>query len=253
MPELHGSSTRLYANGLDISSLFREAEAGRERELVDTTAFGSTATKHTLAPAASGAVSASGMLEIDETTGVQVVKTMLDAAENNVSGNSIIVCMMRDTTIGDPGFALIGSTQDQRVSFPHTEVAKTTFSSNANRSLWVSSLHPLAARTSAHNSTALDNGASSAHGGVGVLTVTALSGTTPVLTAKLQHSVDNTTWVDVATFTSITSAAVAARYASHVVAAGTVNRYTRISVAVTSGSLTSVTFAAQFGRYTANK
>lgn len=258
MAEIHGSHTRIYANGLNISTLFREVECGRERELVDTTAFASTDTEHIIAPASSAMLSASGMIEVDPDTGVQVVKDMLDAAENNTAGDDIIVTMLRDTTIGDPGFGLLGSTQQIRHSFPHTEVAKTSLQAQSNKALWVSSLHPLAARTTAYNSVGLDNGAATTFGGLGFLTVTALSGTTPVLTAKLQHSSDSTngtngTWVDLGTFATINAASVAAGYADHELVTGTINDWVRISVAVTSGSLSSVTFAAQFGRYNTNK
>lgn len=253
MAEIHGSHARIYANGQNISPLFRESEAGRERELVNTNAYGSTDSTHIISPMGSGMLTASGMLEIDPDTGAQAVKDMLDASNDNVDGDSIAVLMARDTTIGDPGFALIGSMQQHRANFPHTEVASTAFQASANRALWVKALHPLAARTAAHSSTGLDNAASSAYGGVGVLQVTALSGTTPVLTVKVQHSTNNTDWVDLATFASVTTAAVTAGYADAQVVTGTVNRYLRIDLAVTSGSLTSVTLAAQFGRYTANK
>lgn len=259
MAEIHGSNTRIYANGLDISGLFREAEWGRTRDLVDTTAFGDTNDTSFASPISSGDLNAAGMLEVDPITGVQAVKTMLDASNDLAGPTSVVVVMTRDTTIGDDGFALVGSMTNHRVKQPLKDVVQTTFDAKANRALEVKSLHPLAARTAAFSTVGLDNSVSSAFGGVGVLTVTAISGTSPVLTAKLQHSSDTTdgvdgTWVDLATFATINTAGVTARYADvQVVApATTVNKRVRLNLAVTSGSLSSVTFSAQFGRYTTN-
>lgn len=257
MAEIHGSETRIYANGLDISSLFREAEWGRSRELVDTTAFSDTADSMIPSPVSAGDLNAAGMWELDPDTGVQVVKDMLDASADNLDGDSVIVCMSRDTTIGDDGFLLIGSATNHRVKQPLKDVVQTTFEAKANRSLDVKALHPLAARTAAHTTTGLDNGAPSTFGGVGALTVTALTGTTPVLAAKLQHSSDSTdgidgAWVDLVSFDTINAAAVAAGYASTGVVTGTVNDWVRLVMTVSSGSLTSTTLACQFGRYTTN-
>jgi hypothetical protein len=258
MAETHGSHTRIYAGGLDISGLFRDVEAGRTRELVDVTAFGDTADASIVSPIVAGDLTASGMLEVDLQTGARPIKDMLDAAGQSLTGETIIVSMLRDTTLGDPGFALIGSTTNNHVKSLLSDVVQTTFDAKANRSAWVKSLHPLAARTAAHTTTGLDNAALSSYGGVGVLAVTAISGSSPVLTFKIQHSSDSTNgvdgaWVDLATFDTVNAAAVTARYHDHQVVAGTVNRWLRITMAVTSGSLTSCTFTAQFGRYTTNK
>lgn len=258
MAEIHGSNTRIYANGTDISGLFREAEWGRTRDIIDTTAFGDTADTGFASPISGGDLTAAGMLEVDPSTGARVVKDMLDASNELAGATSVVVCMTRDTTIGDDGFALIGSMTNHRVKQPLKDVVQTTFDAKATRALDVKALQPLAAQTAAYSTVGLDNTTSTAFGGVGVLTVTALSGTTPVLTAKLQHSSDTTdgvdgTWVDLATFATINAAAVAAGYADvQVVAPGTVNKRVRLNLAVTSGSLTSVTLTAQFGRYTTN-
>lgn len=257
MPEIHGSNTRIYANGLDISNLFQEAEWGRSRELVDTTAFTDTADTMIPSPVSAGDLNASGMWEIDHATGVQVVKDMLDASNDNLLGTSVVVCMTRDTTIGDDGFLLIGSTTNHRVKQPLKDVVRTTLEAKANRSLDVKSLHPLAARTAAHTTVGIDHGSATTYGGAAALTVTALSGTTPVLAAKLQHSSDSTNgvdgaWVDLASFATINAASVAAGYASTITPTGTINDWVRLVVTVSSGSLTSTTFACQFGRYTSN-
>jgi hypothetical protein len=256
--EIHGSEARVYAGGLDISSLFREMEAGRSRELVDTTAFGDTADTHIDSPIVAGDMTAAGMLDVDPSTGAHTILEMLEAANALTSGDHIVVAMMRDTTIGDPGFGMSGSQQQLRVKNPMKDVAQTSFAAKANQSAWVRSLHPLGAETDEFDAVGYDAGADSDYGGIGFLTVTAISGSSPVLSAKIQHSSDSTdgedgTWVDLLAFDAINTAGVAARYADAQSTTDTVNQWTRLSVAITSGTLTSVTLAAQFGRYTSNR
>jgi hypothetical protein len=82
--------------------------------------------------------------------------------------------------------------------------------------------------------TAVDNGASSANGGVGYLLVSAFSGLTGAI-VTIQHSPDNSTWADLVTFTNVTAAPAKQR----IEVGGTVNRYLRANGDVTgTGSLT---------------
>ncbi len=74
--------------------------------------------------------------------------------------------------------------------------------------------------------TSVDNGASSASGLVGYLWVKSLTlGGHTNLTVKIQHSTDNITFVDLITFTVVTTSPVAYR----ATVAGTVNRYLAIT------------------------
>lgn len=89
-----------------------------------------------------------------------------------------------------------------------------------------------------------DNTTSTTNGGIGVLQVFAASGTTPSITVVLQHSADNVTYADLATFTAQT--AVNGEYIT--VAAGTtVNRYLRARWTI-SGTTPSFNFNLAFKR-----
>lgn len=98
---------------------------------------------------------------------------------------------------------------------------------------------PLTARTAASDTTAtsLDNSASSANGCAATLQMTdlTLDGYTNIV-VKLQHSANNSVWVDLITFTAITAAPAAERKT----VTGTVNRYLAAAWAYT-GSGTSPT------------
>lgn len=101
-------------------------------------------------------------------------------------------------------------------------------------------LHVLGAETADGNSTSVDNTASSASGSVNFLHVTAFSGFTSVV-FKVQHSTDNSSWSDLATFTTVT-----ALTKERVTTTGTVNRYLRGFWDVTGTG--SVTFAIAAAR-----
>lgn len=103
------------------------------------------------------------------------------------------------------------------------------------------SLYDLAEVTAGGNGTAHTAAAGTSNGGIATLHVTAVTGT---LTVKIQHSTNNSTWSDLATFT----AATAATSERITVATGTtVNRYLRASWTLT-GSGAAATFTTSFAR-----
>lgn len=99
--------------------------------------------------------------------------------------------------------------------------------------------------TSATNGASLDNAASTAFGAQAYLQVTAFTGTD--VTVKIQDSADNSTFADVTglTFTQVTSAPASQRLAT--ANSATIRRYLR-AVTVTTGGVTSVTFAVAINR-----
>ncbi len=103
-------------------------------------------------------------------------------------------------------------------------------------------LHILEQDTISENQASLDNTDSSANGGIGNLHVTAVTGT---WTIKIQHSINDTDWVDLITFTAVAAAGGAISESKQVT--GTVNRYLRVTS--TEDVAGSITFAVTFARY----
>lgn len=102
-------------------------------------------------------------------------------------------------------------------------------------------LADLAARTTSADGTAHDSGASSADGGAAHLHVTAAS-SADTLDAKVQHSSDGTTWVDLVTFDQATAVEGQRKTVS-----GTVNQHLRASWTI-AGTDPEFTFAVAFAR-----
>ena len=125
-----------------------------------------------------------------------------------------------------------------------TNTASAEISADDGASLGVSlqDLVPVAtAALPIVSATPVDEGGATNDGGIGQLHVTAFTGTN--LTLKLRHSVDNVTYVDLATFTVV--AGVGSQRI--VVPEGTtVNRWLRWEI--TAGTFTSVTFHVAFAR-----
>lgn len=101
------------------------------------------------------------------------------------------------------------------------------------------SLADLAEVTAGGNGTAHTAAAGTSNGGLATIHVTACTGT---LTVKIQHSTNNSTWSDLATFTAATAAT-----SERVTVTGTVNRYLRASWTLT-GAGAAATFTTSFAR-----
>jgi hypothetical protein len=229
--------------------MFKDIEGGSDHDLVDSTAFAATSDRHKVSPIVSRTLQASGMLDVDPTTGATVQNDTIRTLAANTGGANCAIWCIRDTTLGDPSLIICGSLPKPTVKSVLADVVATMFGAQSNQSGWGRALKPKGTASGAVNGTALDNAALTSNGGLSALQVFALTGTAPVIRVKVQHSVDGSTWVDLATHTDINAAGVTAGYAETQPVAGTVNRYLRYALTVVSGSLTSITFANQFARY----
>jgi hypothetical protein len=155
--------------------------------------------------------------------------------------------------IGDPVYIMNGFLQEYSIENTVDEAAAMEMTFRATSGLSRAKvLHTSGtARTATGNggdtppgTGNVDNTTSTAFGGVGVLQVDTVSGTTPALVAKIQHSSDGTTWVDLITFSS--QNAVNGEYAT---VSGTVNRYLRALWTI-SGTTPSFNFNIAFARNT---
>lgn len=102
-------------------------------------------------------------------------------------------------------------------------------------------LHALEAETATGNETSVDNAASSAYGGVAQLHIE-IASASDTLDVIVQHSADNSVWVDLITF-----AQAAVVGTQRVSVTGTVHRYTR-ERHVIGGTAPSFTYAVGFAR-----
>jgi len=146
-------------------------------------------------------------------------------------------------TIGKPAFIATSNLSSYSVESSVSDTVSLTVEATPNDGVDHGRVvHGHTEEDTTGDSASIDDGASSANGGVAVLHVTSVSGGTPSLTVKVQHSVDDSVWVDLITFSAATAATSQRR-----TVAGTVNRYVREQHTI-SGSTPSFTYAAAFAR-----
>jgi len=236
----HGKNTIVLLDGYDASSYFNESTTSRSIETSETTSFGSSA-KTYIAGLKDGTLSLSGMF--DGSTNA------IDSIFNSIAGSatdSIVTVGLEGSTIGTIAHMVGVQETSYEVTSPVADVVTVSAEFQADGGLDSGRvLAPATVVTTATttNNTSVDNAAATTNGGVGHVHVTANAnnGTT---TIKVQHSTDNSTWVDLITFSTIATTVTAARRVE--VAAGTtVNRYLRaqITTAGTGSITTSVAFA----------
>lgn len=107
------------------------------------------------------------------------------------------------------------------------------------------SLHAHAAETSFPvTGASVDNLAASSNGGVAVLHVTAIAGAAPSITYKIQMSTNDSTWVDLVSFTAVSAVGT---QRVEVTAGTAVSRYLR-TTATNGGTTSSITGVVGFAR-----
>ena len=253
MTYLHGSSTRVLANATEVSAEVSGWNVGWQRQMSEVTCVGQTAGQAgaSFVPGLmSGTLALRGPQQADPTTG-------LTAQIQNAIGvdNAFLVtCLPDGVAVGKPALFLVGDPSAYAVDAQVADAVAMTMTATADEGTehgWV--LAPFQAYTAdALTGTAVDRGPFlsviagtpqpyTVNGMAAAIHVTAFTGFTGVA-VKIQHSADNTTWTDLASFTNVT----AVGRERIIVAKGTqVNRYLRASVDVTgTGSVTLLVAAA---------
>ena len=212
----HGKNASVFSNGYDVSSYLSSVTVAGEADVAEVTTLGAddkayigglrdaTLSAEGFFSGASGAIDELLEARLGSTTTWTVVM-QADAV------GALAYCARAVDTSYETGAELGGAVAI-------TAEGQITGGREAARVL-----HPLGSETATGESASVDNSLSTSNGLSAYLHVTAASGTTPTLDVKVQHSADNSTWADLATFTQVTSANGYERIA----ATGTVNRYIR--------------------------
>lgn len=234
----HGSKAKVYCNGYDLTRYLTSVSISGEQEAVEATTLGSTA--KTYVPGLQDAtISAEGI----HSPAIGEIEDVIQAALG--SGNESTWCYYpQGDALGASGYGLGAYITSYEVESPVDDVVSVTAEAQSARGLDnIISLHQLVAKTSTGTGMQVDNLTATTNGGVGYLQVTAVSGTGPSLTVKIQHSADGSTWADLITFSAVT----ASNKAQRIAVTGTVNRYIRASWTI-SGTSPSFTFNVAFAR-----
>lgn len=216
MATSHGSKARIYANGYDLTTYFRSLSTPTTVDVAEASTFGVDSKKY-VPGLRDATLSADGLFDGAEDAADQVLNAALGQA------HSIWTYLPAGDGLGNLGTGFDGIETTYEIESPVDDVVATTAEaqSSTGREL-LRVLHVLQAETASGNGTGVDNAAATTRGGAAFLQATT-PGATGV-TVRVQHSVDNTTWVDLVAFTAVASPG---RNAQRIAVVGTVNRYLR--------------------------
>lgn len=234
----HGKKTAVLFANANLSAYLNEASMSSPAETSETTTFGSDA-KTYITSLRDASVSLSGMFE-----GSVNDPTLLDAMTSSES--TLVTICTTGLVAGEPCFFGVTRSNSYEISSPVADVVTVTsdlqLDGGINAGTIIAGGVTVASGATA-NSTANDYTASTANGLVTNLHVTANNGNGST-TLKLQHSVDNITYVDLVTF-AVVSAGI--QTSEQQTVTGTVNRYLRVNVA-DDGSTGSITYSLAISR-----
>ena len=157
---------------------------------------------------------------------------------------SVVLGNNAAATIGSPSFSLAAAQSEITVTAPKDglQAGKAKFAAQQSNGGWGVMLTDAVISTDS-NGTSVDNGAATAAGGAGYLHVYGVSASDTAQVA-IQHSTNNSTWVDLGVFTLNCSAIGAER----IEIAGNVYQYVRAEWDVT-GTDVAISIAVFFQRY----
>jgi hypothetical protein len=164
---------------------------------------------------------------------------------NAINAGSIVATSVAPTgfAVGNSVWVLPARTINYEVSSAVADVVGFSMSFGAGSPANVGvSLADLSAVTSTANGTTVDNAVATTNGSVAQIHVTEVSGTSPTMTAIVQHSTNGSTWATLGTFTAITGTT-----SEVITTTGTVNRYVRAQYTV-GGTTPSITCQVSLAR-----
>lgn len=234
MAFLPGYGIRVFANELAVSTTVSGVTASHSRQASEVTTVIDMGARF-VPGLKSGTIALRGP---SDSAGASGLNAELNAALG-VDNSLLITALLDGDAIGKPAMFCLGDMTDWAIDANVSDAIGFTMGATPDEGVdmgWV--LHPLTAETVDGNSTSVDRGTvgtPSTGGLAAALHVTAYTGLTSAL-LKVQHSVDNSVWSDLVSFSSVT--AITSQRVS-VPNGTTVNRYLRAVTDVTgTGSIT---------------
>ncbi len=244
MARMHGKDVRVYLGIRDVSADLASVDITANADTHDVTTFGASFLAYDPG-LGSWEAALEGFYQTNSGGSVTSIERQFEAMlGSNTAGASVLSVYDDDAdAVGDAGILCseaILTNHGQPISVADVVKITGALQGNGRAGLAGRLLHVLGADSTSTNGASVDNAASSANGGRANLHVTAATGTGG--TIKVQHSSDNSVWVDLVTFTASTAASCQTSTVT-----GTVNRYLRCASTINGSS--SLTFVAGFARY----
>lgn len=237
----HGKNISVFIDKYDFSAYFSDITTSEKADTADVTGFGAVG-KAYIVGNTDGTAQLSGFFESTALTGTD----QYFASVKGSSTKQLVIASFEGNTLGTRCIALQADASSYQVSATVGDAIKTSADFQATDGIDHGViLSSNAAISATATGTGVDNAVATTNGGVGYLTVPAMTRNGTVI-VKIQSSADNSTFVDLITFTTVASTTPTSERI--LVAAGTaVPRYLRVSYTV-AGSTGSATPTVAFSR-----
>lgn len=242
MAFVHGKGAVVLMDKYDLSAYHNDVGWTQEVDAAETTAFGAT-DKAYIVGLGDGKVSASGLLDTTATIGGDVAyAALMKKAVNPVLLTSPVALALGGVALMAQSVATSYEINGKVDGVVETK-AEFQVDDGVDHGIVLAAAKSVATATTT-NETSQDGAASTANGGVGQVHVTANAHDAGTV-IKVQHSTDNSAWVDLVTFTTVATTVTTAERIE--VAAGTtIRRYLR-ATSTTSGT-GAVVYTVAFAR-----
>ena len=234
----HGKSAAVLYNAYDLSTYYNSGDVSHDLDVADTSTYGSTA-KTFIVGLRDGKVSLSGLWDGSLNAVDEVLSTVLGAEASDV-----VTFCPEGNVLGRRAYSMLVKQATYKITAPVTDAVKISTDLQCDGGADSATvLSGASVVTATGTGTSVDQLAGSTLGGVGYLHVTANT-RNAAGTFKVQHSVDNSAWVDLITFASVLTSTVTSE---RITVSGTVNRYVRASHTI-AGATGSTTYSMTFSR-----
>lgn len=224
MAFINANQTKVLYGANALAAYLRSVTPNASIEMLDVTSLNDSS-KAFIPGLEDFTLSIDGMF--DTSTGAGSV---WDAITTPINAQSVVASTVAPSgfTTGNSVWMLPSRTIIYEVTSSVADVVAFSMSLGAGQPAGVGvSLCDLSAVTATGNGSSVDNSSSSSNGFVAHLHVTEVSGTTPSMTAIIQHSTNGSTWSTLGSFTAVTSST-----SEIITGTGTVNRYVRANFTI---------------------
>jgi hypothetical protein len=242
MPFIHGKNAQVLHGAYDLSGYFNDASISQSVETAETTTFSASGSAKTFITGLRDAtISLSGLFD----GAVGAVDPVVVASIGSDTLSPVTVAPA-GITLGGTVYIGLAKTTGFEISAPVGDVVSASYDGQFDGGVDDGkSLTTLASVAVSTNHTGVDGTAATTNGGIAQLHVTTNTRST-TSTFKVQHSSDNSTFADLATFTNVLTTVITSEKVA--VASGTtVNRYLRAQSTYTAGT-GAATYQISFAR-----
>ena len=243
----HGTNARIWMDGFAASVYLEDVNADGKIDEAETTTLSNSA-KTYIPGLEDGTVKMKGFWDVNTVTPAATFEAFLNTHRRTTF--PIVYYPEGGGTIGDPAFAFNGLLMNYQIDANVKDAVQGKIdlqSTNGLQHAKVLTVDGVRTATDADGEGRIDGLAGSALGAVAVLSVSNVLGTVPTLDVKLQHSTDDSVWVDIPSGAFPQQTAATGVNGEYLSIPGTINRYVR-AVWTIAGTTPSFTFNVAFRR-----